>query len=213
MIKLLFAASAALAAASASAQAAGPQPFNGPYIGVQAGWQQDQQRLALATSNGLFTARDRTSGFEYGGQVGYDLRLTPSFVLGVEASLTGRTGNGRSFDGNGGVYDLRVGRTFNGTGRIGYLLPSNGLVYARGGYSNARFNTGNGIGFDGENRGGYIVGVGYEQAVARAVTARVEYDYSEYGAHDLRNAAFTNQGSVTSQYRRNAVTAGLNFHF
>lgn len=218
MLKLTFAAVAALAAASASAQVGSvvtepTQAFNGPYIGIQGGWQQDEQRLALATSSALYTARDRTSGFAYGGQLGYDYRLSPHFVVGVEASATGRTGNGRSYDGYNNVYDLRVGRTFNGTGRLGYLVNPAGLVYVRGGYSNARFDTNNGTGNDAENRDGYTVGVGYEQAIARAVTARVEYNYSEYGNRHLYDAAFSNQGSITSDYRRNAVTAGLNFHF
>jgi outer membrane immunogenic protein len=219
MMKFIFAASAALAAASASAQVGSvitepTQAFNGPYIGIQGGWQDDEQRLALATTDGSFyRARDRTSGFAYGGQIGYDYRLSPHFVLGVEASATGRTGDGRSYDGYNNVYDLRVGRTFNGTGRLGYLVNPAGLVYVRGGYSNARFDTGNGTGYDAENRDGYTVGVGYEQAIARAVTARIEYNYSEYGTRNLYDAAFTNQGNVTGNYRRNAVTAGLNFHF
>lgn len=213
MIKLVFAATAALAAASVSAQeGTAVQPFNGPFIGIQGGWQQDEQRLALATSNGLFTARDRTSGFAYGGQIGYDYRLSPHFVLGIEASSSGRTGNGRSYDANNNVYDLRVGRTFNATGRLGYLVGGSGLAYVRGGYSNARFDTGNGTGNDVENRDGYTVGIGYEQAVTRSVTARVEYNYSKYGTRNLYDAAFTNQGTINSAYHRNAVTAGLNFH-
>ncbi len=222
MIKSFFAAVAALAAASAFSVPAAAQtgsvvsdatPFNGPFIGIQGGWQQDQQRLAVANSTGLYSARDRTSGFGYGGQIGYDYRLNPYAVLGVEASATGRTGNGRSYDGYGDVYDLRVGRTFNATARLGYLIRPDSLVYVRGGYSNARFDTNNGFGNDAENRDGYTVGVGYEQAIARAVSARVEYNYSEYGNRNLYDAAFNNQGSVASQYRRNAVTAGLNFHF
>lgn len=211
MIKLMFAAIAALAAASATAQRAGP--FDGPYIGVQGGYQQDRQRVAVADPDGVFTLRDRTSGFAYGGQLGFDYQLNPFVVVGLEASATGVTGDNRYNDGFGNDYGQRIGRTFNGTGRIGYLIRPDALAYVRGGYSNARFDLA-GFGQGSEDRDGYTVGVGYEQAIARAVSARIEYNYSQYGNDNAREAAFdAGPGAVRTSYRRDAVMAGLNFHF
>lgn len=206
---------AALAAGIAVPALAAPAaPFNGPFVGVQGGWQQDQLRLSTIDAGTGIRSREKNDGFAYGGQIGYDYRLSPRFVLGAEASISGRTGRGYLNDGFGDVYRLTEGRTLNATGRLGYLIGDRGLLYARGGYSNARFALRDPVQTVGQDRDGYTVGVGYEQALTRTVSARLEYNYSDYGSKNARNAAFdTGTDSVRADYRRNAVTAGLNLHF
>lgn len=213
MKNILLAAIAALVAVPAAAAPAGP--FDGPFIGIQGGWQQDRLRLDSVDKTGFgVRSRETGDGFTYGGQVGYDYRLTPHFVLGVEASATGRTGSRYLGDGFGNTYRLSEGRTLDATARLGYLTGNAGLLYARGGYSNARFDLRDPVAQSAQDRDGYIVGVGYEQMLARRVSARVEYDYSDFGRRDANSAAFdTGLSSVRAGYRRNAVTAGLNFHF
>lgn len=207
----------ALAALSAPAFAEST-PFNGPFVGVQGGWQQDRQRLDVTGTSGgapySSQARDSQSGVAYGGQVGFDFKLSPNIVLGVEAAATGRTGNASTTDSFGNNYRLKSGRTFDGTARIGYLLSPNGLLYVRGGYSNAKFiadlNTAHGS----INKGGYVAGVGYEQYLASNISARIEYDYSKYGSDDLsNNVAGSGLTSASARYTRNAVKAGVNLHF
>ena len=205
-----IAALAAFMAVPAVAQTADPSPFNGFFVGAQGGWQQDRQRLTV-TQGGLESrASQSKSGFEYGGQIGYDIRITPNFVLGAEGSVTGRTGGDDFSDGAGNPVRLRAGRTFNASARLGYLTGPDGLVYVRGGYSNARFNLDTAGGRLSEDRDGYIVGVGYEQAVARNVSARLEYDYSHYGTDDLALAGYD---TSKLRYERHQVTAGVNFRF
>jgi outer membrane immunogenic protein len=185
-----------------TAPAQGGGPFEGAYVGVQGGWQQDRQTLDTA---GVRSGRVKAEGFAYGGQIGYDTYVGPNFVVGGELSVTGKTGR----DDFGG-FDLRQGRTLNATGRLGYTIAPNSLLYARGGYSNARFTVENATTRVSDNRGGYTVGGGLEQALGTNVSARVEYAYSHFGRDDL-NSLF-GPGSELN-YSRHAVTAGLNYRF
>ena len=198
---------ALLTAAATAAAIAGPAAaqeatnFNGPFIGGQIGWQQDRQSLTTSTVPPT-TTRAKGDGFAYGGQIGYDLNLGGG-VIGLETSLTGRTGSNRFPS-----FDLDAGRTINVTARAGALVTPEGLLYARGGYSNARFSITNPAGAS-ENRDGYTVGAGYEQMLARNVSARIEYNYSDYGSDTLPGTG----GPSTLNYHRHAVMTGLNFRF
>ncbi|WP_017666550.1 outer membrane beta-barrel protein [Sandarakinorhabdus sp. AAP62] len=195
---------AAALAAPAMAQSADTN-FNGPFIGAQLGWQQDRQSLTTGTVPPI-TTRARGDGFAYGGQLGYDFNLG-SAVLGVEASLTGRTGSNRF-----PTFDLEAGRTINVTARAGWLVTPEGLLYARGGYSNARYTVANNVlrlADVSENRDGYTVGAGYEHMLAKNVSARIEYNYSDFGNDSLPGIG----GPATLNYHRHAVMTGVNFRF
>nr|WP_310525372.1 outer membrane beta-barrel protein [Polymorphobacter sp.] len=200
MFKSVFAAAVAFVAVPAFAQGT-PENFNGPFIGAQAGWQQDRQTLQVGNTE----ASAKSDGFAYGGQVGYDFRLSPSTVLGAEVSLTGRSGDA-AFDD----FDLSTGRTINATARLGYVIDPQGLIYVRGGYSNARFTIDDGVDRISENRDGYTLGAGYERMLATNVSARLEYNYSNFGSDDLSAVVGPN---AELDYSRHAVTAGVNFRF
>jgi outer membrane immunogenic protein len=211
MRKFAFLAVAALIAVPALAQAT-PDSFNGPFVGVQGGWQQDRQTLDVTSSFGTSKDRQNNSGFGYGGQIGYDFLLNPNIVLGAEAALTGRTGsNPLEYNSD---FTISQGRTVAATARFGYLIGVNGLVYARGGYTNARYKLRNRFGDYSQNHGGYTVGAGYEQQLRRNVSARIEYAYSKFGAKSLPGLA-NGIGATDARlgYSRNEVKAGLNFRF
>lgn len=200
MFKTMFAAALALAAVPALAQDA-PQNFNGPFIGIQGGWQQDR----LGVNVGIDSGSLKTDGFAYGGQVGYDLRTGSNVVIGGEFSVTGVTGSAE-IEG----VELGVGRTLNATARLGYVLGDKHLIYARGGYSNARFSVDDGIDTEAGNRDGFTIGAGYEQAFAKNVSARLEYNYSDYGSEDFSDFF---EERASAGLSRHAITAGLNFRF
>lgn len=199
MIRFAFAAAAALIAVPALAQDA-PVAFNGPFIGAHAGWQEDRLSQSQTGVNG---SNSKVSGFAYGAQVGYDFRLGEAAVLGAEVGIGGRTGSALFNN-----FDATQGRTINATARLGYLVTPQGLVYARGGYSNARFNLEDNLVKISENRDGYTVGGGYEQMLGTNVSARLQYDYSNYGSDEIFTSTLTN-----FKYSRHAVTAGVNFRF
>lgn len=204
MFKSVLAVAALVAAGPALAQTA-PEAFNGPFIGAQAGWQQDRQTLQQTNGGVVSEATAKSDGFAYGGQIGYDFRLSPSVVLGAEVALTGRSG-----DNNFDDFDLSQGRTISTTARLGFLTDPAGLAYVRGGYANARYTLDDGFDRISENRDGYTIGAGYERMVAQNVSARVEYNYSDFGTDDL-GATFGNSAEL--DYSRHAVTAGVNFRF
>jgi len=200
MLKYVFASALALATVPAFA-ADDANAFNGPFVGIQGGWQQDR----LGINVGLGSGTLKSDGFAYGGQIGYDLRVSPNVVLGAEVALTGRTGS----EDIGGI-EISAGRTIGATARLGYLLGDKHLIYARGGYSNARFSSDDGISKDSANRDGFTIGAGYEQAFARNVSARIEYNYSDYGSDDLSALVGVR---ASAGLNRHAVTGGLNFRF
>jgi len=212
MFKSVFALAALAVAMPALAQDA-PANFNGLYAGIQGGWQQDRQTLRVTSGGTETKAVSKDDGLAYGGQVGYDFRLSPSTVFGVEVALTGRTGNGR-FNNGAGIADLSQGRTVSATGRLGYLVDPSGLLYVRGGYANGQYKLDNGLTRVSEDRDGYTVGAGYERMLTQNVSARVEYNYSDFGKDDLPVvAAALAATSADLKYRRHAVTAGINFRF
>ncbi|WP_416907510.1 MAG: outer membrane protein [Polymorphobacter sp.] len=191
---------AALFAVPALAQPA--QPFDGAFVGAQAGWQQDRQTLEIGNASGS----ESKDGLGYGGQIGYDFRLSPSTVFGIEAALTGRTGESFIDDGFT-VFRLTQGRTISTTARLGVLTDPQGLAYVRGGYANARFNLDDGGPLTvSEDRDGWTLGAGYERYITPNVSARLEYGYSDFGRDRLTQAA-------DLKYQRHAVTAGVNFRF
>jgi outer membrane immunogenic protein len=195
----LIAAAAAAVATPAMAQNA--ERFNGPFIGAQLGWQQDRQSLDVGDA----AASNNASGLSYGGQVGYDFRVGSNVVLGLEGSLTGRTGS-TDFDG----FDLRQGRTFGATARLGYVLDEAGLLYARGGWANTRLTVADGADRVSENRDGFTVGAGYERYLSDNISARIEYNYSNFGSDNLADQF---EGPADLNYSRHAITAGVNFRF
>lgn len=211
MFKYVFAFAAMAAAAPVLAQDA-PLNFNGPFVGIQGGWQQDRQTLQLNNNGLISSASQNKSGFGYGGQIGYDFRLSPQVVLGAEVDLTGRTGTSQLGGGNG--LQLKQGRTIAATARLGYVIAPESLLYVRGGYANARFTLSDPNTNISENRDGWQLGVGYEQQLRQNVSARVEYAYSRFGNDQLPAlASDLGVNDARIKYSRNAVTAGLNFRF
>lgn len=180
----------ALAAAIAvAAPAIAAEPFNGPFVGVEAGWQQDG---FSERSNGV-TFSANADGFRYGAFLGYDFRAGSNAVAGLEVGLSDSTAKSELLDG-------RADRTVDVTARAGALVSPTSLLYGRAGYSNAR-----GSDFDGnfgETRDGWLLGAGYEVMLGTSASARLEYNYSQYDDADT---------GVTP--KRHALKAGVAFRF
>lgn len=202
--RYLAAAAAVAFAAPALAQAAPAEPFNGPFAGVELGWQRDKADARFTSGGTTTTETGGVSGLRYGGFIGYDARIGTGGVIGLEVNASDSTANTDDDDGVG-----KIGRTFDVTARAGALVAPTTLLYARGGYSNTRYIADIDGDEFGVNRDGYILGAGLETMLGTNASARVEYNYSDYNSFDVTDGL----ERVSANPKRHTVKAGLAFRF
>jgi outer membrane immunogenic protein len=185
--------------------------WTGFYIGGNVGG-------AFAGNNSLQGSNGRFMG---GVQAGFDYQFAPNWVVGVEAQydwLSNGNNNGVLFPG-GTAITANNNQLGSVTGRFGYTWGP-ALLYAKGGYAwrdSNNFNVTTGgvpVAFttDGNHRDGYTVGTGLEYMFAPNWSAKVEYQYYNFG-----NTTFTGGPAaiVGARFRddEHTVKAGLNYRF
>lgn len=180
---VLTAATAALGlglAAPAFAQDSEKAPFTGLRVEALAGY----DHLSDGNING-----DSKDGLVYGGALGYDAQVG-GVVIGAEAEITGSTAKTRADDILAAGDSLRVsaGRDLYAGARLGYVVSPQAMIYAKGGYTNARVNERYELGTttieDHQDLDGYRVGAGVEYKVGPTTYVKAEYRYSHYGDID-----------------------------
>jgi outer membrane immunogenic protein len=188
----LVAAFAALLSPQANAEV-----FNGPFIGVQAGWEQNK----LNNPFNIITDKSKRSGIQYGINAGYDIKLTESFVVGVEAGLGFTTHSDTRVLGTS-IARLKPQRSFDFSARAGFLAAPSTLFYVRTGYSNARFKVEETVNAVKSriagNSEGWMLGGGLEHAFTDNISGRIEYRRT-----DLKG----------EKNNRNQMLAGVAYHF
>lgn len=193
------------------------EPFNGPSVGVQAGWSQNK----VGTLDGdlgiveLDRSRDSFTGGVYAG---YDHKLGSNVVIGAEAAFNVAANDRIVANGAGGpvvnplianpagavdtIFNPR--HAFDLSMRAGYLVNDKSLIYVRGGYDNLLART-TLINADGavsskESYDGWLVGGGVERALGDKLSTRLEYRYSDLG-------------SGASKFDRHQVLLGVAYRF
>lgn len=123
-------------------------------------------------------------GFLYGVGAGYDFSAG-GVLIGAEAELSDSTGGEDEDLGGGRRLNFEVERDIYVGGRIGAVVSPTVLIYAKGGYTNARY----GLDADdsagatrefGATLDGFRVGGGVEYALSENMFAKGEYRYSSY---------------------------------
>ncbi len=204
-------------AAPAAAQDSAASPFTGPRVGAILGY--DGSRPG-STADSDIRGDDQTAhGLMYGADLGYDF-AAGKIVFGIEGEITGSTAkvNNSPIDPNNfGFGRVKAGRDLYAGGRLGVLLSPSTMIYAKGGYSNARFDltasdgtTETGRSF---NLDGYRVGAGVEKALGPNTYAKLEYRYSNYGNARLEFANGTNTNNFSVDTDRHQVAVGVGFRF
>lgn len=126
-------------------------------------------------------------GLAYGVGIGFD-KQSGKMVFGIEGEA-GESDLGECVDGVVVPADTlcaRVGRDLYAGGRIGAVIGSRTLLYAKAGYTNARVKTVYDTGVVGTetttsgNLDGVRVGGGLELALGKSAFAKAEYRYSNY---------------------------------
>ncbi|MGK6354523.1 outer membrane protein [Sphingomonas sp. DT-207] len=158
-------------------------------------------------------------GFQYGIEAGYDLPLG-GVVLGVEAELSDSTGKTRTDTSDPNFFgygEVNTGRDIYVGARLGVPVGTGTLLYAKGGYTNARLNVAadNGTETFDENfeLDGWRLGAGVEKSIGTNTYAKVEYRYSNYTDADFQfaNGATTDTFEVDTD--RHQIVAGVGFRF
>lgn len=169
--------------------------FQGPYAGVQAGWNHDRVRGA-DTDIGDLNVRDSRDSFVGGAFAGYNYKITPNVVIGAEGGFN--LGADDAVRGAGGVVDPNY--SFDLSARAGYLVTPKTMLYVRGGYENMRARVSDGTVQGHDTFDGWSVGGGVERAILDNVTARVEYRYSDLGSNG-------------NGFDRHQALVGVAYHF
>ena len=177
--------------------------FDGPYIGVQAGWNRAEvaDRTIDAQPVDAEVSRDAVV---LGGYAGYNYKVSDRFVIGAEAGFSGTFDDEVRAQTSGVSVTIDPRYSFDLTARAGYLVDDKTLAYVRGGYANARVRTtlvsDDATSRASDNLDGWLVGGGVERMLTDKISARLEYRYSDFG----------NDGG---QYDQHQALVGISYNF
>jgi outer membrane immunogenic protein len=155
-----------------------------------------------------------------GIQGGADYQFATNWVIGIEAQYSWASSNngGTVFPG-GVLVTSNSDQLGSVTGRLGYAWGP-ALLYAKGGYAFKDSNNlsasvaGTPVAFttDSNHTDGYTVGAGLEYMFAPSWSAKIEYQYYNFG-----NTTFVTGpvGLAGTRFRddENTVKAGINYRF
>lgn len=181
-MKNILIATAALSAVSAPAFAQEASNFGGAKIGAVIGY----DKVRLETEDFGNGSKD---GFLYGITAGYDFDLGTA-VIGVEGEFADATTKETVGDlaVDGIEASLRAERDLYIGARVGFPVSPSVMLYAKAGYTNAKFKLSATDGVDSfsesDELDGYRVGGGVEYTNGQAF-GRLEYRYSDYGRYKV----------------------------
>lgn len=145
--------------------------WDGGYAGVYGGYNWMKADLSPGAVNGIH-------GLDGGVYLGFNRQLDSNIVLGLEgmAGLSGAEGS------DGGVaieeeWDASL------RARMGYAFE-NSMIYGLAGVAGTRATASDATATDSQTHIGWTVGAGLETFLTDNVTARVEYDYSNFGQQE-----------------------------
>jgi outer membrane immunogenic protein len=197
---------------------AAPFSWTGLYLGVHVGGARGEWTNSETTGI-LPSGSNNASGVLGGLQVGYNYQFS-NFVVGIEADyslsdLRNTTALPIAFTDQAN----RITNMGTVTGRLGYAMDQ-WLIYAKGGFAWARERSEIIVPFvfDAEatqDRTGWTVGAGLEYGMGANWSAKVEYDYLDFGTKNYSETSplLLAPISVDVQSRVHQVKVGLNYRF
>jgi outer membrane immunogenic protein len=183
-----------------------PYVWTGCYLGANIGAADAHIDVTDVTSG--FSGSRSVTGFAGGGQIGCDYQFYNSWVVGIRNMFDGvDINNSRSFadpffaSTGLGTINTKVNWFDALTGRLGYLVAPNWLIYGQGGaaWTKATATAFNGAGAEigsisGNSRTGWTAGGGVEWMFVPHWSLFLEYNYMGFGT---RSSSFIVCGATT----------------
>ena len=188
------------------------------YIGANlgGGWSNNNSDLNFGGNN--FARGTSQASFLGGGQIGADYQFAPNWVIGIEGLLDGGKFNRTYTNAALGSINVKDGWIGALTGRLGYTWGQ-GLIYGKGGVAwregKAPIILAGGVATPftaSQNSTGYTLGGGYEYLITPHWSAKIEYNYYNFGTSTWTVPAFA-ATPVTFRNAVNTVTVGVNYRF
>lgn len=193
--------------------------FTGPRVEAVLGY--DVTKAGSSVDDDVNADNDESiDGLLYGVGVGYDFAFG-GVVVGAEAELTDSTAKTKFENGDFegfGFGNVKANRDIYVGARVGARVGPQMLLYAKGGYTNAKFDV---VANDGTTElnedidaDGWRIGAGAEYAMSERTFAKLEYRYSNY-----REAEIDFRGSIPDSERfdvdldRHQVVASVGMRF
>jgi outer membrane immunogenic protein len=209
--------------------------WTGCYIGGNAGYGW-QTNTPTDPSFGSDLGHASSGGFMGGGQIGCDYQFSGNWVIGVQGMF-----DGSSVNSSYAVPSAYAGDPFETmsfktdwvgtlTGRIGYVITPQTLLYFKGGgaWSRTSFSDADPSGlsyspFLGQGNAllsGWTIGGGAEYAIDPHLTAFFEYDYIDVRNNNVpltydcgAGCGFANPYPYQETQKTQTVLVGLNYRF
>ncbi len=174
-----------------------PLLWSGLYTGLYGGY------MWLDPSVGGVGAIDHLDGFDGGAYAGFNHQFDNNWVAGIE----GMAGvSGAQATGGGVTVDQDWEASLRG--RMGYAFE-NSMIYGLAGLAGARFDVSDATGSDAKVNLGWQIGGGMETFLSKNVTARVEYNYSDFADRTYALGA----GPANVDASGHAIKLGIGFKF
>lgn len=193
--------------------------FSGPWIAGVAGY--DINKHGSSQNDTVNNPQNKSAnGWVYGAQVGFDADLG-GLVVGAEGEITDSSADSDYNNNyvNYGLGSVDAGRDLYVGARVGFKAAPSTMIYAKGGYTNARFNFVGTNGTTSTNRhldtDGWRLGAGIEQKFGKNFFGKVEYRYSNYkkGEVDFEDPTVPDSSQFNIDTDRHQVVAGVGVRF
>lgn len=182
-----------------------------------------------------YPTASRVKDVNYGGQIGYNVQVGSSLVIGVEADVSTLSGKDARTRTSAGIPTYTIANTFDPKvtygvkGKLGFA-SSNTLFYATGGWGWTKADLATDITSSGgyhkassfsHTFSGYEAGAGIEQRLGTNMSVRLDYTYTDqgdvtYATGYVTGSTFTSPAyteTFTQDLTMHLVRLGINFHF
>lgn len=211
LVNYIIPAIAVLASTTANASA-NEAKWDGPYIGLHAGYNSMEPDL-LDGTDPRWNLNSQMEGASGGVLTGYNTHSS-GVVLGLEADF-GLTGTDAGVNPNAENHFVAFKAKWNGhlRARVGVPL-SKTLIFAAGGLAATHLKVyDEGVGEKNHTLTGFTIGGGVEHAVSERLSVRAEYLYDNYGKKAGTVADTSENYPYTVEPKAHSLRAAVAYRF